>query len=553
SGLTDLDADGTADDLAVGATATGTKTATLTQAQVDAGSVTNIATGTGTGTNGTTVTDTDTNTVPVTRTPHIDLIKSVSVDGGTTFFDANAAPGPTLLSGTPVFRYSVKNDGNVTLFNVSVTDDNGTPGSTGDDFLVTLTGLADLDGDGQMDDLAVGATATGTAPGAFHAGQYTNIAKASGTGSNGATVTDTDPANFFGFQPIEFTGNPQFNFPNDVSKIQPKLQGGSFTINAHAYIYWDLFTSDKDLAQIKLDPATFGSDYANLTVSILKVWDDGAAAGQHGDAIFRVFVSNETNTAVSLANNTNIVSYTIVDSAGNAALSTNKGLIDLINADPLIGNFNNFSNIENALSKDTVDGILTNPASLTINADKVWSSPDETGTTNTQPPSETPKNYDALGGNDAVYGRNNSGTESLSGGDGSDMIDGRDGNDVLNGGNGNDFLFGGLGSDTLVGGAGNDTLLGSYGGDSVSGGTGADVFIVRYGDFERIADFSRSEGDRIWVWSDRLETSAPTADGTPPSVSYDPGTGTLFVDGQPVALLENLPAPFSVATDVFIT
>ena len=32
-------------------------------------------------------------------------------------------------------------------------------------------------------------------------------------------------------------------------------------------------------------------------------------------------------------------------------LSTNKGLIDLINSDPLIGNFNNFNNIENALRK----------------------------------------------------------------------------------------------------------------------------------------------------------------------------------------------------------
>ena len=45
-------------------------------------------------------------------------------------------------------------------------------------------------------------------------------------------MSDTDDANYFGFQPVTFTGNPQFNFPNSVEKIQPKLQGGSFTILA---------------------------------------------------------------------------------------------------------------------------------------------------------------------------------------------------------------------------------------------------------------------------------------------------------------------------------
>ncbi|MGG5824120.1 DUF7507 domain-containing protein, partial [Falsiroseomonas sp. HW251] len=116
AGLTDLDADGTADDLAVGATATGTKTGTLTQAQVDAGSLTNIATGTGIGTNGTTVTDTDTNTVPIARTPHIDVTKT---NAGVVDGDGN---GPD-AGDTIVYSYSVKNDGNVSLLNVSLNDD----------------------------------------------------------------------------------------------------------------------------------------------------------------------------------------------------------------------------------------------------------------------------------------------------------------------------------------------------------------------------------------------------------------------------------------------
>ena len=76
TGLTDLDGDSTADDLAVGITAIGTATATLTQAQIDGGSITNIVTGTGTGSNGTTVTDTDTNTVNLTRTGDLTIDKT---------------------------------------------------------------------------------------------------------------------------------------------------------------------------------------------------------------------------------------------------------------------------------------------------------------------------------------------------------------------------------------------------------------------------------------------------------------------------------------------
>ena len=74
--------------------------------------------------------------------------------------------------------------------------------------------------------------------------------------------------------PITVTGNPQFNFPNDVDKIQPKLQGGSFTLNSNSYISWDLFTSNTDLAQIDLNPATYSSDYAGLTISIVKIRED---------------------------------------------------------------------------------------------------------------------------------------------------------------------------------------------------------------------------------------------------------------------------------------
>src|SRR5262249_37952355 len=124
-----------------------------------------------------------------------------------------------------------------------------------------------------------------------------------------------------------------------------------------------------------------------------------------GEGIYRVYVTDNTpNTSVDLDNSHLIVSYSIVNAAGQPALATDKGIIDLINSDPLIGNFNNFSNIENALTKPS-NGFTINPGGTTGTAgvDKVWTSPNTAGTATGEPA----KSFDALGGNDALYGRSN--------------------------------------------------------------------------------------------------------------------------------------------------
>ncbi|MGZ3183958.1 MAG: beta strand repeat-containing protein [Telluria sp.] len=528
TGLTDLDGDGQADDLAVGATVNGTATTNLVQSQIDAGSVTNIATASGKGTDGSTVTDTDTNTVSLATSQSIDIEKYVSVDNGATYQDADtAAAAAILLDGTnPLYRFVVINTGNTTLSNVSLHD-----------LDTTNNVVVDLNGGAAGTDFAIGTLVPGATftltnvAGAFHSGLQTDIGTATGTGAQGGTVTDSDAANYNGFQPVTFTGNPQFNFPNSVDKIQPKLQGGSFTINAKADIYWDFFTANSDLVQIDTRAGTYSSDYAGLKVSIVKIWDDGSSGG--ADAVYRVYVANETDNPISLANNTNIASYSIVNKNLQPALSTDKGMLDLINADPLIGNFNNFSNIENALAKDATDNILTNPsaAQLTSAANRVWSSPDESGTAT----NEAAANVDALGGNDFIYGRNNAAgsTDVLAGSAGNDMIDGRAGADSITGGDGDDWLSGSLSGDIIIGGNGNDVLFGSYGHDILTGGAGADNFILRRGDFDTITDFDYTTGDRITLWVDSLDNTGAAGH----AVTYDNTSGILSVDGAPVAEL----------------
>ncbi|PXX75239.1 hemolysin type calcium-binding protein [Rivihabitans pingtungensis] len=87
-------------------------------------------------------------------------------------------------------------------------------------------------------------------------------------------------------------------------------------------------------------------------------------------------------------------------------------------------------------------------------------------------PGETAHSYDALGGDDIVYGSSyvdfihgGAGNDQLFGYGGDDALLGWSGNDTLQGGDGNDLLHGGDGDDVLYGGAGADALLGGFGDD----------------------------------------------------------------------------------------
>ncbi|HEY3274110.1 MAG TPA: hypothetical protein VGJ92_10120, partial [Methanocella sp.] len=114
----------------------------------------------------------------------IDVEKSVSVDGGSTWQDADTATGPYLFSGTnPQFRFEVTNTGEVPLTDVAITD--------------TVYGAVTI-----QNTLAAGASAQAVITGTWAAGQHTNTATATGSYTDATlgvvTVTDNDAANYYG-------------------------------------------------------------------------------------------------------------------------------------------------------------------------------------------------------------------------------------------------------------------------------------------------------------------------------------------------------------------
>ncbi|CAA9200440.1 DUF7507 domain-containing protein [Flavobacterium collinsii] len=182
--------------LAVGASNTTTFTGvhTLTQSEINVGNVYNLATATGTPPSGTPVTGTSTDPTPcatcpidpscltctitpLTQTPSIAITK----DG--SYVDANA-DGITNVGDVINYTFVVKNTGNVTLTNVTVTDNNA-----------VITG-------GPLATLGVGASDTTTFTGVhtltqsdINTGNVYNLATATGTPPSGTPVTgtSTDP------------------------------------------------------------------------------------------------------------------------------------------------------------------------------------------------------------------------------------------------------------------------------------------------------------------------------------------------------------------------
>ena len=163
----------------------------------------------------------------------IDIIKFVNGD------DANNATGPILTVGDVVtFTYEVRNTGNVSLANVVVLDDNGTPGNPADDFNPVFTG-GDTNNNSWLD---LGEIWTYEASSTVLEGQYTNIATTTGTpiyppGTNnpnfppGTEVpnlpppTDDDPGNYFGVPTLVGSIGDEIFFDKNSNGIRDAGEG----------------------------------------------------------------------------------------------------------------------------------------------------------------------------------------------------------------------------------------------------------------------------------------------------------------------------------------
>ena len=188
--------------LQVGETATYTATYVITQSDVDAGGVSNSVVADGDSPAGTTVSDTsddgddlDGNTsddpteTTISQDPMLAIEKTSSLDLG--------ADGIATVGDIITYTYIVTNTGNVTLFDVNVTED--AADFTGTGVLPTPTyvsGGSDEDGEADLEDMIVGSgtivyTATYALTQAdIDAGIVTNQAIASGTGPLGDGITD---------------------------------------------------------------------------------------------------------------------------------------------------------------------------------------------------------------------------------------------------------------------------------------------------------------------------------------------------------------------------
>jgi uncharacterized repeat protein (TIGR01451 family) len=109
------------------------------------------------------------------------LAQDVDIEKYTNGQDADVAPGPVLIVGSPVtWTYVVTNTSGRDLTNITVTDDQGVT--------VTCPGTT----------LEAGLSFTCTATGTAVLGQYANIGTVNATMPNSAVVTDSDPSHYFG-------------------------------------------------------------------------------------------------------------------------------------------------------------------------------------------------------------------------------------------------------------------------------------------------------------------------------------------------------------------
>ncbi len=451
--------------LTPGEVATGTYQHELTQADIDAGSLTNIVTGTAEDPDGNVLTPkTDEETVTLAKPPAIELVKTAGAITDTNH-DCFVAAGDEVT-----YTYVVTNSGPVDLFNLVLTDDNGTPADPLDDFEVRLTtGLSDLDGDGAVDDLASGGSANGTyvktlSQADFDGGTFTNIGTVTGEGPQGQPVEATDP-----------------------ETIDLSTAGAAILLekNGHLDVGADCVVTPGDVVTFTFKVTNSGARgfdgvaIADNIPGLSPIQWQSALPLNPGES--RWGTATYAITAEDIAWGRVVNVATVYGNViGNDLGDRSDDLVDIDNtwiefpqdlipanagdAVPLIAGDASANTLVGTATADTIAGGFGDDKILGGDGDDILRG-DE---------------------NQSLPGGPTGGDDFIDGGAGNDRIGGKGGNDTLLGGVGDDLIWGGLGDDILRGGAGNDQLTGGTGSDP----DGQDLFILAAGEgFDWITDF----------------------------------------------------------------
>jgi LPXTG-site transpeptidase (sortase) family protein len=216
-------------------TSTFTATYTLTQTDVDAGTFTNTATASGTDPHDTEVTDDDDDTQNWDAEPSIELQKEGTLNMDVVAPDEEPDEGDTIT-----YTFTITNTGNVTLFNITLTDTVGG---------VTISG-------GPIISLAPGAVDDTTFSGTYtltqidvDSGSFTNTATVSGSDPHNTVVTDEDDD----LQDLDEFG--MLGVAKRVSSGPTMVSAGTWQFNYEIYV----------------------ENFGNVTLSNVQVTDDLSA------------------------------------------------------------------------------------------------------------------------------------------------------------------------------------------------------------------------------------------------------------------------------------
>ncbi len=220
--------------------------------------------------------------------------------------------GVQLIAGSAVtWTYSVSNAGNVPLTGITVSDDNGTPGTTGDDFAPAYSS-GDANDDGALD---AGEIWIFTASGTAIAGDYENLATATGQYAD-ISVTDDDKSSYFGYShdaliaptgttPQQYISGTAMTFQDYYADqggvIQYSVKSGKIgQTNPGVFFYFTGAAGNIkdgnnnqviDNVEIRVDQSRSVSGIApfypinNSNIKLYKVIDDGDGVVDSGDTL----------------------------------------------------------------------------------------------------------------------------------------------------------------------------------------------------------------------------------------------------------------------------